>query len=254
MRPKAFVVRFSPAGWWMGTRRGCFRRPARWILVLLANAGRSAVAPGEGPSGQWRLESGLPAQRHDDLARCFERRLSGSGQFQYSLQGEDRDTSMDAIEDFVSNHRRGHCEYFATALALMLRSQGIPSRVVLGYRCDEWHEDQIATRSASCTPTLGSRPFLIPGTFPTNSGGAAGPLEVRRLAAARSDARRRGRQQGGRCGPVGRLARPLARHRAILGPVYRRYGSQAAARVGLRADFTGNPQRDRKNNESPLVA
>ena len=24
----------------------------------------------------------------------------------------------------------------------MLRSQGIPSRVVLGYRCDEWHEDQ----------------------------------------------------------------------------------------------------------------
>ena len=26
----------------------------------------------------------------------------------------------------------------ASALALMLRSQGIPSRLVLGYRCDEW--------------------------------------------------------------------------------------------------------------------
>ena len=45
---------------------------------------------------------------------------------------------IDAIEDFVSNNPRGHCEYFATALALMLRSEGIPSRVVLGYRCDEW--------------------------------------------------------------------------------------------------------------------
>jgi hypothetical protein len=76
------------------------------------------------------------------VARLFERQLSSSGQFQYTLQGMERDTSIDAIEDFVSNNPRGHCEYFATALAMMLRSQGIPSRVVLGYRCDEWHEDQ----------------------------------------------------------------------------------------------------------------
>ena len=76
------------------------------------------------------------------MARCFEQQFSSSGQFQYTLQGTERDTSIDAIEDFVSNNPRGHCEYFATALALMLRSQGIPSRVVLGYRCDEWHEDE----------------------------------------------------------------------------------------------------------------
>jgi len=93
-------------------------------------------------ASQWRQESGLPSSRHYDLARYFERQLSNSGQFQYSLQGMERDTSIDAIEDFVSNNRRGHCEYFATALALMLRSESIPSRVVLGYRCDEWHKDQ----------------------------------------------------------------------------------------------------------------
>jgi hypothetical protein len=34
----------------------------------------------------------------------------------------------------------GHCEYFATTLTLMLRSQGIPARMVVGYRTDEWDE------------------------------------------------------------------------------------------------------------------
>ncbi len=93
-------------------------------------------------AARWLKESGLPRREHFKIARWFEQQLSSSGQFQYTLQGLERDTSIDAIEDFVSNHPRGHCEYFATALALMLRSQGIPSRVVLGYRCDEWHEDQ----------------------------------------------------------------------------------------------------------------
>ncbi len=36
--------------------------------------------------------------------------------------------------DFLINTREGHCERFASALALMLRSQGIPSRVVVGFR------------------------------------------------------------------------------------------------------------------------
>jgi transglutaminase-like putative cysteine protease len=93
-------------------------------------------------AARWLRESGLPSQRHYDIARYFEQQLSSSGQFRYTLQGAERDTSIDAMEDFVSNHPCGHCEYFATALAMMLRSQGIPSRVVVGYRCDEWHEDQ----------------------------------------------------------------------------------------------------------------
>jgi len=86
----------------------------------------------------WRRESGLSDDEHCKIAQYFRQQLSSSGRFHYSLQGVDRDTSIDAIEDFVIRHPSGHCEYFATALALMLRSQGIPSRVVLGYRCDEW--------------------------------------------------------------------------------------------------------------------
>jgi hypothetical protein len=90
-------------------------------------------------AAQWRRESGLLPGQHKELAAYFERQLSSSGQFHYSLQPVERDADkMDAIEDFVSKNPCGHCEYFATALALMLRSQGIPSRVVLGYRCDEF--------------------------------------------------------------------------------------------------------------------
>jgi hypothetical protein len=54
--------------------------------------------------------------------------------YTYSLErNQKRDRSLDPIEDFVQNHRRGHCEYFASALTLMLKSQGIPARMVVGY-------------------------------------------------------------------------------------------------------------------------
>ncbi len=43
-----------------------------------------------------------------------------------------------AIDVFVNRVRRGHCELYASSMALMLRSLGIPSRVVSGYRGGEW--------------------------------------------------------------------------------------------------------------------
>jgi hypothetical protein len=38
------------------------------------------------------------------------------------------------VEDFLFHTRAGHCERFATALVLMLRSQGIPAVLVLGFK------------------------------------------------------------------------------------------------------------------------
>jgi hypothetical protein len=38
------------------------------------------------------------------------------------------------LSSFLGNERTGHCEYFATAAVLFLRSHGIPARMVLGYR------------------------------------------------------------------------------------------------------------------------
>lgn len=39
----------------------------------------------------------------------------------------------EAIDEFLFEHRRGHCEYFASALVVLLRAQGIPSRLVTGF-------------------------------------------------------------------------------------------------------------------------
>ncbi len=54
-----------------------------------------------------------------------------SRDFTYSLQVPDG--SGDQLESFLFGHRTGYCEYFAAAFAVMLRTQGIPARVVSGY-------------------------------------------------------------------------------------------------------------------------
>ncbi|HEO72339.1 MAG TPA: transglutaminase domain-containing protein, partial [Candidatus Hydrogenedentes bacterium] len=47
---------------------------------------------------------------------------------------------MDPMGDFIHETRRGHCELFASAMALMVRSLNIPARVVSGYHGGEWNE------------------------------------------------------------------------------------------------------------------
>jgi transglutaminase-like putative cysteine protease len=45
----------------------------------------------------------------------------------------DRGSPGYPIEDFLFTGKEGHCEYFATAMAVLLREAGIPSRVVNGF-------------------------------------------------------------------------------------------------------------------------
>ena len=60
--------------------------------------------------------------------------LRDSGEYQYSLDQTRIDPKLDPIEDFLKNRKTGHCQYFATSLALLLRALGIPSRVVTGFK------------------------------------------------------------------------------------------------------------------------
>ena len=50
----------------------------------------------------------------------------------YEIGGAELNSS-NPVDDFVFNKKRGHCERFSSALTLMLRMCGIPSRVVVGY-------------------------------------------------------------------------------------------------------------------------
>jgi protein-glutamine gamma-glutamyltransferase len=51
-----------------------------------------------------------------------------------------RDASvLDPLEDFLFHQEAGHCEYFASAAAILLRSAGVPTRYVNGFLGGEWN-------------------------------------------------------------------------------------------------------------------
>jgi hypothetical protein len=71
----------------------------------------------------------------DQIAREIERRLRRD--YTYSLDISFA-SQPDHLSEFLKREKRGHCEYFATAMALMLRARGVPARIVNGYASDEW--------------------------------------------------------------------------------------------------------------------
>jgi transglutaminase-like putative cysteine protease len=90
------------------------------------------------------VADGILGRKDDDdmqgRARKLESYFRDSGAFFYSLKMTRVDPALDPVVDFVINRREGHCEYFASALALMLRTQGIPSRVVNGFKGGDYDE------------------------------------------------------------------------------------------------------------------
>ena len=67
--------------------------------------------------------------------------FNNSNRYEYTLDytDVDLDKTIDPVEDFVANHRQGHCELYASAMILMLRSQGIPARYVVGFHGGEYN-------------------------------------------------------------------------------------------------------------------
>ena len=69
-----------------------------------------------------------------------ERILSrlAEGDLEYSLEMRDPGERT-PLSAFLFVHRTGHCEYFASAMAVMLRGEGIPSRSVTGFLGGQWN-------------------------------------------------------------------------------------------------------------------
>jgi transglutaminase-like putative cysteine protease len=64
-------------------------------------------------------------------ARSLERYLRTH--FGYTLELPQAEAA-DPLANFLFRRRKGHCEYFASSMAVMLRTLGIPSRVVTGFQ------------------------------------------------------------------------------------------------------------------------
>ena len=77
------------------------------------------------------------AKNDYDKASTIENYLRTN--FTYTLQLP-KTTPKDPIANFLFVRKEGHCEYFASSMAVMLRTIGIPSRVVNGFRSDEFND------------------------------------------------------------------------------------------------------------------
>lgn len=104
-----------------------------WTAVLLQRLQAEGRLTSKDASAQ---ESGpfVPSDKRETVARALAEHLASSGEFSYSLQLRRKYVNLDATEDFLRHVRQGHCERYASALALMLRACRIPSRVVVGFR------------------------------------------------------------------------------------------------------------------------
>jgi transglutaminase-like putative cysteine protease len=58
--------------------------------------------------------------------------------FTYSIE-PDTPPGVDPIEAFFFETRKGHCEFYSTVVAIVLRGRGIPARLVNGYYTTEWN-------------------------------------------------------------------------------------------------------------------
>jgi len=89
-----------------------------------------------------RLDSRVPALAQELSAgavgdRAVARQLEHALQTQYGYTLDLPGRVKDPLADFLFERRAGHCEDFATALAVLLRTRNIPARVVVGFHGGE---------------------------------------------------------------------------------------------------------------------
>lgn len=131
----------------------------RYGVVRLSDAPAAieiTASPGGPPEGPPQAaDLALPPRYHQLLPRIpqlaalasasEQQRLAGlqdwfSTNFRYTLflgSGKNTQEGRD-LERFLLEDRAGHCEYFASATVLLLRSLGIPARYVTGYAVQEY--------------------------------------------------------------------------------------------------------------------
>jgi transglutaminase-like putative cysteine protease len=66
-----------------------------------------------------------------ERARAIERRLRAD--YGYTLELPDHEVA-DPLAYFLFTRKKGHCEYFASAMTVMLRATGIPARLATGFQ------------------------------------------------------------------------------------------------------------------------
>ena len=84
------------------------------------------------------LAESMTAGTANDLARARAIEQGLRTGYGYTLELP-RKQVKDPLADFLFVRRKGHCEYFASAMAVMLRTLGIPSRLATGFQLGQYN-------------------------------------------------------------------------------------------------------------------
>jgi len=96
------------------------------------------VPPGDPRVAELAREATKGAKDKYAKAQALERYLLTH--YSYSLMLRGTPNSRDPLAMFLFDVRSGHCEYFASAMTIMLRNLQIPARLVNGFRAGEYNE------------------------------------------------------------------------------------------------------------------
>lgn len=125
------------------------RETVRYEVELAAEPVIAAQRSAEAESELGALDTNGLTPRMADLSR----ELMGEGtvdervdrleqrlltDYGYTSDFVDRD-GVEPLEDFLFEFKSGHCELFASAMVLMLRSEGVPARLVTGFLGAEYN-------------------------------------------------------------------------------------------------------------------
>jgi transglutaminase-like putative cysteine protease len=78
-----------------------------------------------------------PASSPYEMAAAVEQHLKQN--YQYSLDVGTTPT-VNPVEDFLFTRRTGYCDHYATAMVVLLRTLGVPSRLATGFAQGEWND------------------------------------------------------------------------------------------------------------------
>lgn len=103
------------------------QRYAHYLKEIAANGGAE-------PGGFYRADD-----LDEQIARNIERHLQTKFAYTLDLTDVDDYRHEDPLVKFLYTYKKGHCEYFAGAMALMCQSLGMKARLCAGFLCNEYN-------------------------------------------------------------------------------------------------------------------
>ncbi|HEX5137984.1 MAG TPA: DUF3488 and transglutaminase-like domain-containing protein [Planctomycetota bacterium] len=126
------------------------RRPVRYSVELARPRPPGGTASPRRVGPHYALDtSTIPREAYDLRRELRQGLVPGAPQYvvaerfragiaaRFSYVAPGAEGGARSLQEFLAGRAGAHCEYFATALALALRLEGIPCRVVTGYRSEE---------------------------------------------------------------------------------------------------------------------